>query len=148
MAPRDDETYRNRRRKNEPDWAPNYRPERRRDDKRERRKTTAPPIEQRFDEIAHERIERYEQKPRQYCLRPAGFNRDCQRQWKYRRDQATNVGYKAMADVMPQSTGLGTPIIHSPVPMMNPKAEFTASCARNRRLRRVPASSRAAVVLW
>jgi hypothetical protein len=49
MAPRDDETYRHLRRKNEPDWAPKDRPERHRDDKRKRRQTAAPPIKQRFN---------------------------------------------------------------------------------------------------
>ena len=105
MAPRDDETYRNRRRKNEPDWAPEDRPERRRDDKRKRGQAAAPPIEQRFDEIAHERIKRYEQKPCQYCFRPSGLNCECQRQWKHRRDQAADVGYEGSPIKCPKAPG-------------------------------------------
>src|SRR5689334_11338579 len=47
---------------------------------------------------------------------------------------------------MPQSTGLGIPMIHKPVPITTPKAVFSASWMRKSRLRRVVASSRAAVV--
>lgn len=47
---------------------------------------------------------------------------------------------------MPHSRALGTPITHSPMPMSSPNPEFSSSWVRNSRLRRLAASSNAAVV--
>jgi hypothetical protein len=95
MAAEHDEAERQRRRDEEPDRPPEPGPEDRRDNDRERRQAGALAIDERLDDVAHERLGDDEQRRRPQHHRPAGIDGGGEPDRQQRRDEGADIGHEA-----------------------------------------------------
>ncbi len=88
------QAYRQRRRENEADRAPERCPERCGGDHRDRRQASAVPVQQRFQHVAHQRLDHQEESRRPHQHPPAGIHRCRERQRKHCRDDGADIRYE------------------------------------------------------
>ena len=134
------------RRQKQPDRPPQQRPEERRDDDGNRRQACVLTVEQRLDDMSGNRLGHKEQAGGRQHHGPAGIDRSRQHDRKKRRDNAAderNEPHQAGKD-SPQH-GVGHADQPQAAAMNTPKPALRSVCMRKKRLRRLPASSRAAV---
>ena len=95
MPAKHHQAYRQRRRQDEADRPPQRRPERGRNDDRDRGEAGAVPVDHRLDDMSDDRLDDEKQRGRPDQHRPAGVDGGRQGQGEQRRDDGADIGHEA-----------------------------------------------------